>query len=254
MKHCFWLVIMVVLMENVVMAQAPVAQQVGATPNVTAELLSTENSLRTDFAKMGLLWPAREVYIRSFKYDSQMEVWVRNSDTDRFQLFRTYKVCVMAGAIGPKRIEGDYQVPEGFYTISQFKPRSQYHLSLKLNYPNESDKILSDKAKPGGEIYIHGDCVSVGCIPLQNSQVDEVFLIAYGAKLNGQNFIPVHVFPIRFDNPKSLTYFTKVSFDDIDLQRFTSSLVPVFDYFQIHKKLPLIGIKPNGDYEMLNPG
>jgi murein L,D-transpeptidase YafK len=237
---------------KMVLAQGPVSQQVGASPQITAELLQKENVLRDEFAKKGLLWPAREVYIRSFKYDSQLEVWVRNDDSQEFKLFKTYKVCVMAGTIGPKRIEGDYQVPEGFYYISQFNPRSEYHLSLKLNYPNESDKILSDKLKPGEGIYIHGDCVSVGCIPLQNFQIDEVYLIAMSAKLNGESFIPVHVFPIRFSNRQSLDYYTKYSFDDVDLQHFTASLKPVYDYFEANRTLPLIGVAPNGDYDILN--
>jgi len=235
-----------------VKAQGPIAQQTQASASITTELLRTENTLREEFGKKGLIWPAREIYIRSFKYDSQLEVWARNSDNEPFKLFKTYKVCVMAGTIGPKRIEGDYQVPEGFYYISGFNPRSEYHLSLKLNYPNESDKLLSDKVKPGGGIYIHGNCVSVGCIPLQNDQIDEVYLLATAAKLNGQNFIPVHVFPVRFDNEQSLAYYTKYTFNDVDQQHFTASLKPVYDYFEQNHELPLIGVDLQGDYNVLN--
>ena len=235
-----------------VLAQGPIAQQTQASASITTELLQKENVLREAFSKKGLIWPAREIYIRSFKYDSQLEVWARNSDKEPFQLFKTYKVCVMAGTIGPKRIEGDYQVPEGFYYISAFNPRSEYHLSLKLNYPNESDKLLSDKIKPGGGIYIHGNCVSVGCIPLQNDQIDEVYLMATAARLNGQDYIPVHVFPVRFDNEQSLAYYTKYTFNDVDQQHFTANLKPVYDYFQQHHELPLIGVDLQGDYNVLN--
>lgn len=252
MKKIFSFLLICSSIITVLWAQAPIAQQVGSSASITTELLAKESQLRQEFSKKGLIWPAREIYIRSFKYDSQLEVWARNSDQEPFTLFKTYKVCVMAGTIGPKRIEGDYQVPEGFYYISGFNPRSEYHLSLKLNYPNESDKMLSDKIKPGGGIYIHGNCVSVGCIPLQNDQVDEVYLMATAARLNGQNYIPVHVFPIRFDNEQSLTYYTKYAFNDVDLQHFTASIKPVYDYFEEHKKLPLIGIDLNGDYNVLN--
>lgn len=233
-------------------AQGPIAQQAGTSPGITTELLRKEGMLRQEFAKKGLIWPAREIYIRSFKYDSQLEVWARNSDNEPFKLFKTYKVCVMAGTIGPKRIEGDYQVPEGVYYISGFNPRSEYHLSLKLNYPNESDKLLSDKVKPGGGIYIHGNCVSVGCIPLQNDQVDEVYLMATAARLSGQSYIPVHVFPIRFDNEQSLTYYTKYTFNDVDLQHFTANIKPIFDYFEQHHEVPLIGVDLRGNYNILN--
>lgn len=252
MKRLFLLLIICVFLGGGTMAQFPITQQTQASPAIISELHVKEARLKREFAKKGLIWPAREIYIRSFKYDSELEVWARNSDQEPFKLFKTYKVCVMAGTIGPKRIEGDYQVPEGFYYINAFNPRSAYHLSLRLNYPNESDKILSDKTKPGSGIYIHGNCVSVGCIPLQNDQIDEVYLLATGARMSGQSYIPVHVFPIRFDNEQSLTYYTKYTFNDIDLQHFTANIKPVYDYFQEHKKLPLIGIDSQGDYNILN--
>ncbi|MDE1192117.1 MAG: hypothetical protein PW786_08260 [Arachidicoccus sp.] len=248
----YFLFFFIFILINKIHAQAPIAYQLGVSPSITSELLVKEDSLKNQFARKGLLWPAREIYIRSFKYDSKMEVWVRNNGNEKFQLFKTYNVCVMAGAIGPKRIEGDYQVPEGFYCIAGFNPRSEYHLSLKISYPNESDKILSDPLKPGSGIYIHGNCVSVGCIPLQNDQIDEVYLMASAARLNGETNIPLHIFPVYFDNPKSVAFYTKYSMDNIDLQHFTCSLKPAFDYFQQNKTLPLIGILKNGDYEVLN--
>ncbi len=64
-------------------------------------------------------------------------------------LFKTYKVCALAGTLGPKRMEGDYQVPEGFYYINEFNPQSNYYLSLGINYPNESDKVSKRFIRPG---------------------------------------------------------------------------------------------------------
>ena len=107
-----------------------------------------EDTLQKQFKKKGLEWPANYLYIRSFKYDGQLEVWVKSERKDPFTLFKTYKVCALAGSLGPKRMEGDYQVPEGFYYINELNPRSNYHLSLGLNYPNASDRILSDSAQP----------------------------------------------------------------------------------------------------------
>src|SRR5688500_13365872 len=106
------------------------------------------DTLQKQFAQKKLQWPAKYIYIRSFKYDSQLEVWVKNEIGAPFQLFKIYKVCALAGTLGPKRMEGDYQVPEGFYLINEFNPKSNYHLSLGLNYPNASDKILSDSIMP----------------------------------------------------------------------------------------------------------
>ena len=85
---------------------------------------------KNNLQQKGLKWPANYIYIRSFKYDSQLEVWVKNEMSDPFKLFKTYKVCALAGTLGPKRMEGDYQVPEGFYYINEFNPKSNYYLSL----------------------------------------------------------------------------------------------------------------------------
>jgi murein L,D-transpeptidase YafK len=217
-------------------------------PRVAAAVKLKEDTLRQQFADKGLTWPVKQMYIRSFKYDSQLEVWVRSATHEPFKLFKTYKVCAMAGGLGPKRMEGDYQVPEGFYYINEFNPKSSYHLSLGLNYPNASDKVLSDSVKPGGEIYIHGSCLTVGCIPIQNNQIEELYILASYAKTQGQDFIPVHIFPIRYNNKKSFEFLAKTSKDDIDLQRFAIRIKEVFDYFEEHKKLPVISVNKKGEY------
>ncbi len=220
-------------------------------PRVATAMRLKEDSLKNQFAHAGLQWPAKQLYIRSFKYDSQLEVWVRNNNNEAFKLFKTYKVCAMAGAIGPKRMEGDYQVPEGFYYINEFNPRSSYHLSLGINYPNASDKVLSDSIRPGGEIYIHGNCVTIGCIPLQNNQIEELYILAANAKAQGQDFIPVHIFPIRYNVRKSFEYLARTTKDNQDLQRFAIRIKEVFDYFEEKKKLPLIFINKRGDYVVM---
>lgn len=233
-------------------AQPYVAMNQGASTVITANMRRVEDRVKSEFAKVGLSWPVKEIYLRSFKYDGKLEIWARNSDTLPFQLFKRYKVCAMAGAMGPKRIEGDFQVPEGFYFISEFNPRSEYHLSLKLNYPNESDRMLSDQISPGGHIYIHGSCVTVGCIPLRDEQIEEVYLIAAAARSNGQDYIPVHIFPVDFDNKKSMTYLYKTTEQDPVLQRFEVNLKEAYDYFNTNHELPLIGINARGEYAVLN--
>jgi murein L,D-transpeptidase YafK len=207
-----------------------------------------EDTLQKQFAKKGLTWPANYIYIRSFKYDSQLEVWVKNEISDPFKLFKTYKVCVLAGTLGPKRMEGDYQVPEGFYYINEFNPRSNYYLSLGINYPNCSDKLLSDSIRPGAGIYIHGSCVSVGCIPLTDEQIDEVYILAAHAKSQGQDYIPVHIFPVRYNVTRSVNYLNNLTKDDPTLKKFASRLEDAFDYFDRFRQLPVILVNDNGDY------
>lgn len=207
-----------------------------------------EVQLQKEFEAKGLEWPAKFVYIRSFKYDSQLEVWVKSNYKDKYKLFKTYKVCMQSGTMGPKRLQGDFQVPEGFYYINEFNPRSAYHLSLGLNYPNASDRILSDSLRPGNAIYIHGSCVSVGCIPVTNDEIEELYIISTYAKANGEDFIPVHVFPFRYNQKKSLEYFKTTAKNNEPLEKFAMELKVAFDKFEETKQLPLILIDNKGDY------
>ena len=238
--------------SSLLFAQASFIDYQRNFPRVADALNRKTDTLKKQFATLGLQWPAKQIYIRSFKYDSQLEVWIRNNAAEPFKLFKTYAVCALAGSLGPKRMEGDYQVPEGFYYINTFKPNSAYHMSLGLNYPNASDKIITQGTNAGGGIYIHGSCVTVGCIPIQDYQIEEVYILAMSAKSSGQDFIPVHIFPVRYNNPKSMAYFDKITKDDAALQHFDMKLKEVYDYFEKEKKLPIISIDPKGNYEMMN--
>lgn len=217
-------------------------------PRPSEALQKKQDTLQKQFADKKLQWPAKYIYIRSFKYDSELEVWVKNEVTAPFRLFKTYKVCALAGSLGPKRMEGDYQVPEGFYYINVFNPKSNYYLSLGINYPNASDKILSDSLRPGSEIFIHGSCVTVGCIPIRDEQIDELYILAAYAKDQGHDFIPVHIFPVRFDKEKSSNYLESITKDDPGLKKFADRLEDAYDYFEKYKQLPVVMIGPKGEY------
>ncbi|MEP7374115.1 MAG: L,D-transpeptidase family protein [Chitinophagaceae bacterium] len=207
-----------------------------------------EDTLQKQFEAKKLKWPANYIYVRSFKYDSQMEVWVKDEIKEPFKLFKTYKVCALAGTLGPKRLEGDYQVPEGFYYINEFNPRSQYYLSLGINYPNVSDKLLSDSLRPGSGIYIHGSCVTVGCIPIMDEQIDELYILAAHAKNQGQDYIPVHIYPVRFNVARSVKYLENMTKDDPELKKFAARLEDAFDYFERYKQLPVVLTNDKGEY------
>jgi len=217
-------------------------------PRAADALKLKEDTLRKQFESKGLTWPAKYIYIRSFKYDGQLEVWVKNERKEPFKLFKTYRVCAMAGTLGPKRMAGDYQVPEGFYYINEFNPNSNYHLSLGLNYPNESDKVLSDSLRPGGDIYIHGSCVTVGCIPLTDEYIDEVYILAAYAKNAGEDYIPVHIYPVRFNVKKSADYLLYLEKTDPQLKPFAERLEQVYDHFELTHQLPVIMTDLRGNY------
>ncbi|MCX6205380.1 MAG: L,D-transpeptidase family protein [Bacteroidetes bacterium] len=249
MKYAFWVVFCLINLSKSE-AQTTFIEQQMSFPKFKNAYNLRKDSLEKQYRRAHLDWPVKEIYIRSFKYDSQLEVWGRNNHTEAFRLFKTYKICALSGTIGPKRMDGDFQVPEGFYYVNEFRPKSNYHMALGINYPNSSDKLLSDSIKPGGDILIHGFCVTQGCIPIQNEQIEELYLLAAYAHASGQEFIPVHIFPIRFNNEKDLQFLKKSSKDEMEYQKFISKMRLVFDYFEQNKKLPIIAVSSNGDYQI----
>lgn len=206
------------------------------------------DSVKAEFDKQKLAWPPQAMYLRSFKYDRQLELWVKGRATEPYRLFKTYRVCMQSGTMGPKRMEGDYQVPEGFYHINDFNPNSMFHLSLGLNYPNGSDRILSDSVMPGSNIYIHGNCVSTGCIAIGDDPMEELFYLASVVKEQGQEFIPVHVFPVNYKVRKSYEYFNSVISKVPSLAHFSSNIRTVYDYFETRRQLPYILVNNKGEY------
>lgn len=218
---------------------------------VDAAIKAKEDTLKKQFIKQKLMWPPQQLYLRSFKYDSELEVWVKCTNYDSFKLFKTYKICALSGSLGPKRIEGDYQVPEGCYSINQFNPKSVFHLSLGINYPNSSDAILSDSLKPGGEIFVHGGCVTTGCIPIKDDCIDELYVLASQAINAGQDFIPIHIFPIQYNKEKSYKYLALISKDNEEYQKFAVNLQEIYEQFNITKKIPIVAITQSGSYVLI---
>lgn len=219
-----------------------------SNPKVMEVFTRGEDSLRAQFEAKRLKWPVREVYIRSFKLEAQLEVWVRDEVSEAFKFFKAYKICATPGKLGPKRREGDKQVPEGFYYINELNPRSNYHLSLGINYPNISDRILGDSARPGNDIYIHGDCVSVGCIAINNQQIEEVFMMVSMAKANGQEFVPIHIFPARFNNSKAIDPLNKMIKENTSYLPNVRTMQSVFYYFEQNRTLPAVLVNRSGEY------
>ncbi len=205
----------------------------------------SERSIEQDFERVGVDSKGYELFIRAFKLEKEVEIWVKDKQKTKFELLRTYAICKSSGKLGPKRKEGDKQVPEGVYFIDRFNPNSLFHLSLGLNYPNISDKIRGDQQQPGSDIFIHGACVSVGCLPLTDMLIEEVYALAEYAKEQGQQNIPVHIFPARMET-KTFEQVAKKS----SHQAFWRELRPIYDFFEQKNKLPSIIIAQNGAYQV----
>ena len=156
-----------------------------------------DSALKALSRQKGLPYPPRSLYFRAFKNEAQLEAWSQMARKDSFILLASYPICSSSGVAGPKIQAGDGQVPEGVYNISVFNPLSSYYLSLGVSYPNTVDRARSAGKNTGGDIFIHGDCVTIGCIPLTDDKIKEVYLLAVRARANGQQTIPIHIFPSR---------------------------------------------------------
>jgi len=215
-------------------------------PRVRQARSEAQPRLEALFQKAGLDYPAREVLLRVFKLEGELELWARNDKDSPFTLVNSYPVCAASGTIGPKRREGDLQVPEGFYHVSGFNPWSHFHLSLRVNYPNASDRVLSDRRRPGGDIFIHGSCVTIGCVPLQDGPIEEIYLAAVDARDAGQARIPVHIFPCRLDG--SWLRLERESWRRPGLMDFWRNLKVGYDIFEKTHRLPRVSVDHLGNY------
>lgn len=215
-------------------------------PRVRAARAAAQPRLEALFREAGLSYPPREIFLRAFKLEGEMELWARNGVSGPFVLVKTYPICASSGTVGPKRREGDLQVPEGFYHVSGFNPWSRFHLSLRVNYPNASDRILGHKPRLGGDIFIHGSCVTIGCLPLRDGPIEEVYLAAVDARDAGQARIPVHIFPCRLDG--DWRKLERESWRRPGLMDFWRNLKQGYDRFEKHRRVPRIKVDRNGRY------
>jgi murein L,D-transpeptidase YafK len=105
---------------------------------------------------------------------------------------------------------------------------------------------LSDKQHPGSSIYIHGNCVTIGCIPLTDDKVKELYIMSVEARNDGQEKIPVHIFP---------TLLTEQGIADLKRNHassghieFWKNLKKVYNDFEETRKLKPVRVDKAGQY------
>ncbi|MFO7869393.1 MAG: L,D-transpeptidase family protein [Bacteroidales bacterium] len=185
------------------------------------------------------------IYLRAFKNEKQIELWGKNNSDTKYTLITTYTICRTSGKAGPKRKQGDFQIPEGFYHINKFNPYSSYYLSLGINYPNTSDNILGNKENIGGDIFIHGSCVTVGCLPITNEQIKELYIFCVEARNNGQMTIPITIFPAKLTQEKFKQLSEKHNSNPNIIGLWTD-LKKGYDIFNSTNRLPTISFLQTG--------
>ncbi|MCU7915713.1 MAG: L,D-transpeptidase family protein [Candidatus Thiodiazotropha sp. (ex Gloverina cf. vestifex)] len=130
------------------------------------------------FEQAMVTYPPERIQLIALKQSRRLELWAY--DGSRWQFVHDYPIFAASGEVGPKLREGDKQVPEGFYRITELNPNSHFHLSMKLNYPNSFDWLQAAKegrSQPGSNIFIHGSAWSAGCLAVGNRYVEELFYL-----------------------------------------------------------------------------
>ncbi len=191
-----------------------------------AAFANKEVEVKALFAEAGVDFPPKKVLFRVFKKEKDLEVWATDDREQPMRPIATYRICSASGHKGPKTRSGDGQVPEGFYEIDFFKPRSDYYLALHINYPNRRDR---SQHSTGSAIMIHGNCVSIGCLAMSDDRIQELWVIGRSLK---KGRVQVHLFPER--KMQALVDGTK----DIKLKEFWQSLATGKRRFDADRRLP----------------
>ncbi len=234
------------LISNVLVSQTFKKQQL-KNKRVKTSYKEKESEIKSLFKSKGFETLKLNIFLRAFKESDELELWAKSVDSTKYKYIKTYKICLKSGKLGPKRVESDMQVPEGFYHIKDFNPQSNYYLSLGINYPNKSDLFFADKKRPGGAIYIHGSCLTIGCIPLTDNYIKELYVICVEAYSNGQKQIPVHIFPFKMSK-QLFEFYSFKNKNETSLINFWTNIQEGYNYFEKTNTIPKISVDKNGLY------
>jgi murein L,D-transpeptidase YafK len=149
------------------------------------------------FESAKVSYPPKKMVFVGLKHEKILEVWACGKE-NRFSLIRTYPILAASGRLGPKLKEGDRQVPEGLYRIESLNPNSIFHLSLRINYPNEFDREQAsreNRTNLGSDIMIHGGNVSIGCLAMGDEAAEDLFILAVQTGIDN---ISVILSPVDF--------------------------------------------------------
>ena len=131
------------------------------------------------------------------------EIQVSKSDRKMYllhndEVLKTYKIGLGFNPVGHKQFEGDGKTPEGTYYISHRNPKSEFHLSVGISYPNEADRAFASTTgkPPGGDIFIHGGPNrkvtkrdwTAGCIAVTDRQMEQIYAMVKPGT-------PIHILP-----------------------------------------------------------
>jgi murein L,D-transpeptidase YafK len=185
------------------------------------------------------------VLIRSYKKESELEVWKRKANGE-YALLKTFPMCRWSGQLGPKVREGDRMAPEGFYAITpgQMNPNSAYYVSFNMGYPNAYDRSYG---RTGAHLMVHGACSSAGCYSMTDDQIGEIYALVREAQNAGQKAVQMQALPFRM-TPENLAKHRM----DPNIA-FWKNLKEGTDYFEVTKSEPPVAVA-GGRYVFTQPG
>jgi len=149
------------------------------------------------FDSAGAAYPPGRVALVGLKAERMLEVWAAGPGGG-WKHVRNYPILGQSGVLGPKMKEGDRQVPEGLYRVESLNPNSQYHVALKLNFPNDEDRRRAQeegRLHPGSDIMIHGNTCSIGCLALGDEAAEDLFVLAAET---GPDHVSIILSPVDF--------------------------------------------------------
>ncbi|MDR2342876.1 MAG: L,D-transpeptidase family protein [Campylobacteraceae bacterium] len=214
---------------------------------VRTALKDKNEIIQKNLADAGLDAQKLNILFIAYKDEAILELYAKNRDERFYKLLKRYDIMQSSGVLGPKSAQGDRQVPEGFYRIDRFNPFSNFYLSLGINYPNAADRLRSGAKDLGGDIFIHGSFATIGCIPMSDDKIKEIYLYAVLAKNVGQANIHVYIFPFEMSD-KNMSKFEKKYADDKKLFAFWQNLKEGYDIFLSTKTELKFTVKKGGLY------
>jgi len=155
----------------------------GETVSSRLEQYGPESRTRLEAltARAHIAYPPKRLRFVVSKRERTFDVYASgDAEGDAFVFLHRWPVLAASGGAGPKQRQGDRQVPEGFYRLDGLNPNSTYHLSMRVNYPNDFDRAQASeegRTNLGGDIFIHGKAVSIGCVAIGDRAIEDVFVL-----------------------------------------------------------------------------
>lgn len=184
-----------VFRSRVERALAPAIQTLRGEKTVSDRLAEHGQAVRRRllpyFQAANIPYPPERIVLVGLKQEKKLEVWACRSG-DHFRFIRAYPILAASGRLGPKLREGDCQVPEGLYRIESLNPNSMFHLSLRIDYPNDFDRTQArrdGRTNLGGDIMIHGSSTSIGCLAMGDEAAEDLFVLAAETGVDKISFI-----------------------------------------------------------------